>query len=300
MFQLLRRSSGVISGGLRCELTQSTGKVKDAMPKIAPLVNHRFPSDVSPASRLKMPSLPSLSWNGIGCKFMSTVSMSRHRRALTPTSMFRKHDGTAEHFLSPGPAAQQVRFAGRIGGCKRKKKGDMSRTVHQKGLGKRMEMFWPKDGHRTRTPFYENSRRHVIWDHRLRRWMVMWYRHGIQVFKTFSARGGSIKFEQSRMRAIIFFQQLQNSGKLGRPKPDVCRSGVRGVYFDKDERAWVARVRHQGLRTHTVFSTQELGFEQAFKDAVRTRVQKVRDQHQFYLQRTRWKGKRRHLGTHQT
>jgi len=285
---------------LRHKLANGTGKVKDAIPQAAAPVGCFLHAELSPCSKAKMPSWTSLGWNGMGCKLISTLSMSRHRSALTPTSMPYKGDGAAVQVPLHGPAVHQVRFAGRIGGCKRKKKGDMTRTVHQKGLGKRLEMYWPKDAHRTRTPFYENSRRHVIWDHRLRRWMVMWYRHGIQVFKSFSARGGSSKFEQSRMRAIIFFQQLQNSGKLGRPKPDICRSGVRGVYFDKDERAWVARVRHLGLRTHTVFSTQELGFEQAFKDAVRTRVQKVRDQHQFYLQRTRWKGKRRPLGTPQT
>ena len=46
-------------------------------------------------------------------------------------------------------------------------------TVHQQGLGKWMEFHWPwHDAYRTRVPLYENSRRHVIWDHRLRRWIL--------------------------------------------------------------------------------------------------------------------------------
>lgn len=169
------------------------------------------------------------------------------------------------------------------------------RTVHQKGLGKRMEMCWPnKDMNRTRLPLYENSRRHVIWDHRMRKWMVMWYRNGIQVFRAFKGRSGM--FEQGRAHAVQFFQKLQSAHKLGRPKPDQCRSGVRGVYFDKPERAWVARWSDCGLKKYAVYGTQEMGFAEAYKAAVQTRIQSVRQQHQFVFQRTRWKGQRRPLG----
>jgi len=171
-----------------------------------------------------------------------------------------------------------------------------TRTVQQKGLGKRMEMYWPSQQHRTRVPLYENSRGHVIWDDRLSRWMVMWYRHGMQVFRTFSCRDKS-KFEQSRMRAILFYQQLQNYGKLGKPKPDQCRSGVRGVFFDKEERSWVSRWSDCGLKKYAVFSTEEKGFAEAYSAAVKTRVQTVRQNHQFVFQRTRWRGKRQPLGT---
>lgn len=198
------------------------------------------------------------------------------------------------------PISVQVRFAGRIGGVKRKKRSDWVETIHQRGLGKRMEFFWPKGKSRTRVPMYENSRRHVIYDHNMKRWLVMWYRHGMQVFKAFGAQKPSIKFEQARMRAIVFYKKLKDAGKLGRPKPDQCRSGVRGVVFDRDERAWVAKWNHCGLRMHAVYGTQELGFEEAYKRAVRSRVHAIRDQHKFVFQRTRWKGKRRPLGTHQT
>lgn len=170
----------------------------------------------------------------------------------------------------------------------------MSRTVHQKGLGKRMEFYWEKRAHRTRVPMYENSRRHVIFDHSRRRWMVMWYRHGMQVFRTFKARGG--KFEQGRAHAILFFKELDRARKLGRPKPDQCRSGVRGVFFDKDERSWVARWNDCGLKKYAMYSTVEMGFAEAYKAAVHTRIQTLRQNHQFVMQRTRWRGLRRPLG----
>eukprot|EP00811_Abedinium_folium_P035604 NODE_8383_length_1499_cov_6.336006.p2 GENE.NODE_8383_length_1499_cov_6.336006~~NODE_8383_length_1499_cov_6.336006.p2 ORF type:complete len:311 (+),score=18.89 NODE_8383_length_1499_cov_6.336006:245-1177(+) len=194
-----------------------------------------------------------------------------------------------------GPTVEQVRYAGRLLGFKRKGKGDRTRTIQQTGLGKRMEFVWPRRRHRTRVPLYENSRRHIIWDHRMRVWMVMWYRHGIQVFRTFSARR-SYKFEQSRMRAIIFYQQLQNAGKLGRPKPDQNRAGVRGVFFDKDERAWVAKWNDCGLKKYAVYRTEEMGFAEAYRAAVRMRVQTIRRNHQFMMQRTRWRTRRRPLG----
>jgi len=198
-----------------------------------------------------------------------------------------------------GPLSQQTRGAGRKGGFKRKKKACRPRTVHQKGLGKRMEMHWPKhDAYRTRVPMYENSRRHVIYDHHMKRWMVMWYRSGIQVFRTFPAKAG--RFEQGRACAILFFQTLKEAGKVGRPKPDQCRSGVRGVYFDKEERSWVARWSHVGLKKYAVYSTEQMPFEEAYKRAVRTRVESVRQNHQFIFQRTRWRGQRRPLGQSQT
>jgi len=127
----------------------------------------------------------------------------------------------------------------------------------------------------------------------------MWYRHGMQIFKVFSARK-RYKFEQSRAQAIIFYQNLKNAGKLGRPKPDQCRSGVRGVFFDKEERAWVARWNDCGLKKYAVYGTQEHGFVDSYKAAVEMRVETIRNNYQFVAQRTRWKGQRRILGTSQT
>lgn len=128
--------------------------------------------------------------------------------------------------------------------------------------------------------------------------MVMWYRQGIQVFRTFNAKAG--KFEQGRACAIKFYEHLQRAGKLGRPKPDQSRSGVRGVFFDKEERSWVARWSDMGLKKYAVYSTEDLGFQQAYRKAVQMRVQTIRDKHQFIFQRTRWRGQRRPLGQSQT
>ncbi|CAK9034136.1 unnamed protein product [Durusdinium trenchii] len=138
----------------------------------------------------------------------------------------------------------------------------------------------------------------VIYDHRMRRWMVMWYRHGVQVFRWFNARGS--QFEQGRTRAILFFKQLQLGGKLGSPKPDQCRSGVRGVFFDKQEKSWVARWSNCGIKTYAMFSTEDLGFQEAYNKAIERRIHNVRQNHQFMFQRTRWKGQRRPLGTPHT
>lgn len=197
-----------------------------------------------------------------------------------------------------GPLAVQSRcFAGRAGGFKRKKKASRPRTIHQQGLGKRMEMFWPGK-FRSAVPMYENSRRHLIYAHHLKRWMVMWYRHGMQVFRTFPGRQG--KFEQGRMCAMLFYEQLKDAGKLGSPKPDQCRSGVRGVFFDKEERSWVARWKSCGLPKYAVFSTEKMGFQKSYQEAVSARTQNMRQEHAFMFQRTRWRGQRRPLGQGQT
>merc|ERR1712151_1197016 len=119
-----------------------------------------------------------------------------------------------------------------------------------------------------------------------------------QVFRAFSASSG--RFERARARAIVFYKQLEKAGKLGRPKPDQGRSGVRGVFFDKDERAWVARWNDSGMKKYAVYKTEDMGFAEAYQAAVRTRVQTLRQNHQFVFQRTRWKGKRRPLGQSQT
>eukprot|EP00929_Paragymnodinium_shiwhaense_P062218 TRINITY_DN31061_c0_g1_i2.p1 TRINITY_DN31061_c0_g1~~TRINITY_DN31061_c0_g1_i2.p1 ORF type:complete len:322 (+),score=25.68 TRINITY_DN31061_c0_g1_i2:46-966(+) len=221
-----------------------------------------------------------------------TPTSTLHNKLLAPVA------GSDASCVS-GPMAMQARFAGRILGLKRKKKNCRPRTVWQKGLGKRMEMFWPKRAHRTRVPLYENSRQHVIFDHRFKRWLVMWYRHGMQVFRSFPAHP-AVKFERARAKAIVFYKQLKNAGKLGRPKPDACRSGVRGVFFDIEERAWVARWSDSGRKKNAVYSTIDKPFQQAYRQAVECRLEAVRRNHQFVFQRTRWKGQRKPLGTPHT
>lgn len=232
----------------------------------------------------------------IGALFRQVRSLiaSRSTDSILDTTTY-----TGKSLLRSGPLFTQVRHAGRVLGLKRKKKNERPRTVHQTGLGKRMEFFWPKKAHRTRVPLYENSRRNLIWDHRMRRWMVMWYRDGIQVFRNFHAKEGS-QFEQARSRAILFLKQLQQAGKLGRPKPDIGRSGVRGVYFDPLERSWVARWSDCGMKKYAVYSTVDMGFKDAYQAAVHTRISSIRRNHMFVMQRTRWAGHRKPLGTFRT
>ncbi|KAF4689374.1 hypothetical protein FOZ60_001707 [Perkinsus olseni] len=177
-------------------------------------------------------------------------------------------------------------FAGRAGGLKRLLKSRKPGTVWQTGIGKRMELWWPQQTRKSRTPFYENSRLHLIYDFRLKRWSVMWYRYGLQVFRQFSVKGRSEKFEKARMEALILFRQLRRTGKLGRARPDVCPSGVRGVHFDQKEKAWTCWWGEAGVRRYAVFPTADCGgFDASFKEAVKLRTEKNREQYKFWLQR---------------
>jgi len=195
----------------------------------------------------------------------------------------------------------QVRHAGRLGGCKRRRKSSYSKTPQQSGeLGKRMEFFWPKKSHRRRIPLWENSRQHVVYDARLRKWMTMWYKSGIQVFQTFSARNRSEKFERSRMKAIVLFQQLQNAKKLGSPGPERGRGGIRGVSFDQKEQSWIARWTESGLQRHKIYPIKEYGFHNAYKHAAKERLVNMEKNHMFQVHRSRLKGYRHPYGTTKT
>ena len=185
-------------------------------------------------------------------------------------------------------------------GWSRKKRNDKPVTPLQTGLGKRMEFYWPRRAHKTRTPLYENSRQNLIYDHRLNRFSVMWYRHGLQVFKPFAHRGRSERFEKARMEALVLYKQLAISGKLGRPGPDKTMSGVRGVGFDKNENAWTCWWSEAGIRRFKIFPVSTLGFDTAFKMAVQVRTDKIQENHQFVMQRNRWRSGRVPLGTART
>ena len=84
------------------------------------------------------------------------------------------------------------------------------------------------------------------------------------------------------------------------PKPDVANSGVRGVFMDRWENAWVARWNDCGLNKYSMFKINTLGFEQSFKAAVATRLRKTKETHRFVFQRFRWKGKSKRYGTART
>ena len=185
-------------------------------------------------------------------------------------------------------------------GWAKKKINDKQITPLQTGLGKRMELYWPRRAHRTRVPMYENSRHHLIFDHRFNRWLVMWYRHGLQVFKHFNCRGRSENFEKSKMHSLALFNQLKMSGKLGRAGADKCMSGVRGVGFEKTEKAWTCWWTECGIRRYKIFSVKEFGFDEAFKMAVKMRSDKVRENRQFIMQRNRWRSGRQPIGTSRT
>jgi len=285
------RASPVI--GQLCRSIQSFGVSGTSHYARRTCMEVRFASSPSAAA----PGIPHSAT--LRCKPFSIWSQLHVRTNGLPSSgqLFPQTSGQSTVQL-PSAITVQVRAAGRMGGFKRKRKNSRMKTVHQKGLGKRMEWFWPKGTYRTRVPCFENSRRHVIYDSCRKRWLVMWYRHGIQVFKAFKGKGRL--FEQGRARAVLFYKLLKNVGKLGRPKPDQCRSGVRGVYFDKEEKAWVARWSDCGMKKYAVYDTQEVGFQHAYREAVRVRIQSVRQNHQFVFQRTRWRGYRHPLGTSTT
>ncbi|CAD7972000.1 unnamed protein product [Amoebophrya sp. A120] len=132
--------------------------------------------------------------------------------------------------------------------------------------------------------------------------MTMWYKDGMQVFKRHGGnRARSEGFERARMRALLLYKQLKVANKLGKPKPDVTFSGVRGVIWDRVERAWVCRWGESGLqRWHAFPVNAETPFQEAYTQAVRMRLQVLQRNHQFVMQRTRWKNLRDWLGTNKT
>jgi len=196
---------------------------------------------------------------------------------------------------------QQIRCAGRLGGAKSKRKSQMPPTRKQSGvMGTRMEFYWPKHSARKRIPLWENSRLHCIYDARLKRWMTMWYRRGIQVFQTFNAKQRSENFERSRMKAILLHQQLKHGHKLGSPGPELGRGGIRGVYYDTKERSWGARWVEAGLTRHRLYPVTEYGFHNAYKHAAKERLTNMSRNYCFQFHRSRTVGYRKKLGTTKT
>jgi hypothetical protein len=185
-------------------------------------------------------------------------------------------------------------------GFKRKRKNQYLKSPSQTGTAKRLELFWTPEQRRMRVPFYQNARPNFIYDARMRQWLVMWYRHGIQVFKSFKIRRRSERFEKARMEALVLHNQLEKSGKLGRSGPDRALSGVRGVMYDRDENAWVSNWMETGTRRYAIYPVTKNGFDEAYKEAVATRLKKLRENYQFTLQRTRIRGPRTYLGTSRT
>ena len=185
-------------------------------------------------------------------------------------------------------------------GWPRKKINDKPITPLQTGLGKRMEFFWPRRARRTRVPMYQTADSNVVFDQRFNRFMVTWYRHGVQVFRTFSCNGRAVNFEKARMEALTLVRQLRVGGKLGKPGPDKNLAGFRGVGYDKEMKAWYAWWGDAGVRRYKVFKIEEFGFDEAFKLAVKVRQEKLKENRMFVMQRNRWRSGRVPMGTART
>ena len=94
-----------------------------------------------------------------------------------------------------------------------------------------MEFYKPRGGgpaaRNRKIPIIENSRGHVVYDARFRQWMTMFYKgdQGVQTFKVcgrhrghhgMSALDTSGDFERGRARAVMLYEELRRTGKLGR------------------------------------------------------------------------------------
>ncbi|CDR97205.1 hypothetical protein, conserved [Babesia bigemina] len=206
--------------------------------------------------------------------------------------------------------AEQVRhFAGRQRGLKRRKSKSEPRRI-QRAVGRRLELFYPKRARRTRIRLVQNSRGNVIFDPVLRRFLVVYYKQGVQVFRQFRATGS--RFEIARSRAIAFARQMAeehlrryrarpgaSDDALPSPvgsniinlenklQPDCNLSGVRGVFFDAKSGAWVAVYKDAGVRKYRLFPTRELGFQNSYSQAVEFLRFALYRNHQFLHRRTR-------------
>lgn len=186
-----------------------------------------------------------------------------------------------------------------------------------------MEFYWPRAQRLLRVPMQQNSRPSLVYDLRFKRFLCKWTANGMHVFRPFScrsrcsgrdggrgvqaagaafghARAGGL--EAARAKALLLLRQLRRQGKLTEcldssqaTKPEVNRSGVRGVYFEPEERLWVAVWKDAGIRRFRAFSVVEMGFEAAYKAAVAVRRQQLAMNYEFCLQRHRRRSGRQPL-----
>ncbi|OEH78710.1 AP2 domain transcription factor ap2ix-6 [Cyclospora cayetanensis] len=209
-------------------------------------------------------------------------------------------DSSRSSLWSPVPSPQHwvsIRaFGGRAGGLKRRKRKADPGVLQQSGRGHRMEFFWPRKQRLLRVPLQQNSRPSLIYDLRFRRFLCCWTSNGQHVFRPFNCRSrGSGRdggrgvlqagaafghscaggFEGARAKSLVLLRQLQRQGKLTAElasskacKPEINRSGVRGVYFEPEERLWVAVWKEAGVRRFRAFSAVDLGFDTAYQAAV--------------------------------
>ncbi|EKX72013.1 conserved hypothetical protein [Theileria equi strain WA] len=204
---------------------------------------------------------------------------------------------------------QRCGFAGRQKGLKRWKYKHEPRRI-QTAVGRRMDIFYPKGARAVRIRLIQNSRGNVIYDPILKRFMVFYYKQGVQVFRGFSAVGS--KFEIARSKALSFARQMAEeyyNRLLKRPvrlqdakplesniinydlklQPDCNLSGVRGVFFDAKTSSWVVRYNDAGVRKYKFFSTTEFGFQTAYTNAIDFLKFSLYRNHQFLHRRHRVK-----------
>lgn len=91
------------------------------------------------------------------------------------------------------PLEHKRGFSGRLGGMKRKKQKRIPPYV-QIGFGRLIEFFQSKHRPSRQTYMYQNVRTHLVNDTYRRRWLVYWYHHGLQEFRSFSYKGRPMEF----------------------------------------------------------------------------------------------------------
>ncbi|CRG97440.1 transcription factor with AP2 domain(s), putative [Plasmodium gallinaceum] len=216
-------------------------------------------------------------------------------------------------------------FSGRSGGLKRKKKRKEERLVNNCSA-KRLEFFYPKKKRRQRIGIIQNSRKNIVYDNILKRFLVYYYKQGIQVFRSFSCKKKK-NFESARNKAIILSKQFQkrysnekgdnekeknkkplnvndsnliakyNNDLIKQIKiiPDKNKSGYRGVFYDPSHHAYICVYNEAGIRKFQIFKIQNNDYLEAYNLAVMCRRYKLFKNFQFVAQRNRIRSGRVHL-----
>ncbi|KAK2197996.1 AP2-ERF domain [Babesia duncani] len=212
-------------------------------------------------------------------------------------------DGRSQHFIHEKRRQR---------GLKRRKSKKEPKRI-QEAVGRRLELFYPAKARPIRIRLVQNSRGNVIFDPVFRKFRVMYYKQGIQVFRSF---GG--KFELARSKAIAFANQMadvyrerllnymskyqgDDSSKDMQPsplesniinyklklQPDCNLSGLRGVFFNDKIGCWVVGFKEAGVRKYREFSVHTLGFQEAYCEAINFARFSLYRNHQFQLKRHR-------------
>lgn len=209
-------------------------------------------------------------------------------------------------------------FGGRSGGLKRKKTKKVERIINT-CAGKRLEFFYPKKKRRQRIRLIQNSRKNIVYDNVLKRFLVYYYKQGIQVFRSFSTKKKQ-NFEAAKNKAILLSKQLDkrykkkeenkkvkdeqlvninnsdlaikyNSqdliGKQITVIPDKNKSGYRGVFYDSTYHAYICVYNEAGIRKFQIFKIKNNNYLEAYHLAVMCRRYKLFKNFQFVAQRNR-------------